>query len=79
MVAQGNGTASDTSTLGGVAANTVVLHASTITGNFGGNGGAVPLDVLSKHRPVLRTTTCDHSGKGFGLDPIPTWGVCAAD
>jgi hypothetical protein len=61
----------------GIFAERCRLTDSVATGNF---DGSVPADLLTKRRPLLVNTTCDHSAVvPVSGPPTATWGVCADD
>jgi hypothetical protein len=78
LMAMGNGGGVSTG-LGGVSVGggSVKLYNSVVTGNF---AGAIPLDLSTLRRPLLVSSTCDHSQRllrhAFTSE---TWGVCSQD
>src|SRR5262249_50302320 len=60
----------------GIHSRRVELQDSTVTGSNGSSGP----DILSKSRPVLSNTTCDHGARIIGGEiTAEPWGVCAGD
>lgn len=61
----------------GIFADRCRLTDSTVTGNF---DGSAPVDLLTKRRPLLVTTTCDRSAVvPVSGPPTASWGVCTND